>query len=298
MLESLIDSFAEDELTPELSSIDYDSHTGETDLIDALVGLNPDPVRMGGGELRVETYQMHGSPKIDYTLPNGVNVRKEIADVFFDAETLLPGSDDHRRAFLAQAKFDTAGSSWKVDTSQFRFIHQLPVFVVSRPKTAHSFNLEPYYMTDSDREYTGNTFAVGLFGSTGGKPFFLRTERILQGIPHVEGASDLRYQRSAEHSRKEETFSRSEFGSVAGYDYINSVLKNFLKRQYGQPVADDSELERFVTHIEDIATSDTYGHLHHKDLCTDGGEERGGLVYVKFTIDLRDAQYDPADGLN
>lgn len=290
---SLIDSFIKEKLLPELNGINYNTHHSEVDLIDSLDSFSPSPKTTRGGRIEVETYKIHKTPLIDYTLPNGVNVRKEIGDVLFDVEALLPMGEKRRRGFLAQAKFDTMGESWDVDTSQFRFIHHLPVFVFSRPKTAYSFNLEPKYTTSDDHRYTGNTFAVGLFGQNGRKPHFLRTERILKGIPHVEGALDLRYQRTANDNPEQESFTRDEFGEPTQHDYIDSVLEKFLRGQYGHFVATNSELERFMDHMEDIATSSNYSHLHHKSLCTDGGEREGsGFVYVKFTIDLRDSNFE------
>lgn len=298
LADSLISSFVEDKLKPELDSIDYTSHRTEVDLINSLSLLSPDPVKKGGGEIRVETYKLHGSPLIDYSLPNGVNVRKEIADVLFDAEALLPGRENQRRGFLAQAKFDRDGNSWDVDSSQFHFIHNLPVFVFTRPKTAYSFNLETKYTTDDDEDYTGNTFATGLFGQQGTTPFFLRTERILEGISNVEGSLDLRYQRSADDGPEQESFKRSEFGNPTPYDYLNTVLGKFLQSEYGRPVVQDSELDRFMDHMEAIATSSDYSSLHHKELCTDGGiPEDSGFVYVKFTIDLRDSNVESGESV-
>lgn len=291
--DSLISSFVDDELQPELNNIDYSSHHTEVDLINSLSSMSPDPVQEGRGEIRAETYKLHGSPHIDYCLPTGVNVRKEIADVLFDAVALLPGDEKQRRGFLAQAKFDRDGNSWEVDSSQFHFIHNLPVFVFSRPKTAYSFNLESKYTPDEDGEYTGNTFATGLFGQKGTQPFFIRTERILEGISDVEGSLNLRYQRSADDDPEQESFTRSEFGNPTRYDYLDTVLGNFLQAQYGRVVAEESELERFMNHMEAIATSSDYSSLYHKDLCTDGGiPEDSGFVYIKFTIDLRESNIE------
>ena len=286
---ALIESFIEDELQPELNDIDYGSHSSEYGLIDDLSSFSPDPVWDRGAEITTETYKLHGSPNIDYSLPNGVNVRKEIADVLFDAEALLPRGPNQRRGFLAQAKFDLDGTSWDVDSSQFHFIHNLPVFVFSCPKTAASFNLEPKYTTTDDDVYTGNTFATGLFGTQDRIPFLLRTERILEGISGVEGSMDLRFKRSAEDDPEQESFTLTEFGYPTSYDDLDTVLGNFLKGKYGRRVNPDSELERFMDHMETIATTSDYSSIKNPDLCTDGGIPEGnGFVYIKFRIDARE----------
>jgi hypothetical protein len=293
---NLVESFIQDEMNPELDGIDYGEHQSEFDLIDALSKFSPDPVRVDGAELTAETHKLHGSPYIDFSLPNGVNIRKEIADFLFDAEALLPKEENERRGFLAQAKFDQSGSAWDVDSSQFHFIHHLPVFVFSRPKTACSFNLEPKYMPDEDDVYTGNTFATGLFGQQSEKPFLLRTERMLEGIANVEGSHDLRFQRSADDDPEQESFTREEFGNPTPHDYLDSVLGSFLKAQYGRVVVPDSELERFMDHMEAIATTSNYSAIKNPDLCTDGGiPEDDGFLYVKFTMDLRESNIGGGD---
>lgn len=111
----------------------------------------------------------------------------------------------------------------------------------------------------------------------------------MQGLDGVSSASEIDYEKSSD-----EKFKLSHFGRVTPYDYIRSVLKNFFRGRYGQIVRENSELERFVDHIGNIVEANNYGSIRNSTLCTDGGQEiedeGPGFVYVKFTMDLREAE--------
>lgn len=125
-LDTLLERFFTQELDPELDSINYGTHNREEDLIQELASLSFSPVRHAGARVTGETKKLHKSPNIDFTIPNGENVRKEIGDILFDVEALTPGREDRRRVFISQAKFDEDRRTWDVDQEQFFYIHNLP----------------------------------------------------------------------------------------------------------------------------------------------------------------------------
>lgn len=224
--------------------------------------LDCNPVDYNSQSIETTVKSIHQSPRVDFPLPTGRKVTRELADLLFVYEANFP-SKTIERTMISQSKFANSPPSWNIDLYQYHLITSLPPFMVTRPRTCKLFNLGV-----SERSFANFSMA-----SNYKQPFYLRGERMEDGVSNSDYSTD-----SA-------TFNPNRLSSddeIYPIEYSKSILKRFLRGTYGIPKTTSPEVERLVDHLIDIVEDN---HTT-QPACPDGGadainEKDDGLIYIK-----------------
>lgn len=280
----IVDDFGDiiaDELRTNFAS--YNSGEEREFISDVIPLLDNIVLHSGGQTLHAKTKNIDRTPKVEYEIPDHVDMpddnkkyRRELADLLLVANFFENGSVKHRQALISQSKCmkkrEVGYVDWKIDLYQFVLLNSLPPFELDYKASDERFNFSP----NSTRLFNYS------FVSNAHRPFFYRSSQMEEYMINTSG-------------NKTTTF-RHGTNPVTGLRLMLSILKRFLRGAYGEKFQSGSKEYNL---LDEIYTHAPLSDSKSSNVLPDGGEEtpppEGVIIQFDVNLDGDQSSFDEMD---
>ena len=239
--------------------------SGEIDFIDRTVAsfqnLN---IAAGKQSLKTRSKRFHLTPKVTFyryglLFPNRYTT-VEMGDLLFIYKHFLNGVLDAYRAILVQAKY-TKGKkkSWEIDTKQFFFLTQWPIFKIARKAFTQLHSIKPKTLTWATYGFVGPN-AIRY-------PVYYSSTRMLRHKKTVPSTKSFSFP--------------VQLG--IGWDSSTSFLLKFVQGLVGENLLSSTKVKAFVDDLYIVVKwkPDPPGESEWND---EKNEEKEGFGVIEFTV--------------